>query len=229
MNSLVHVAPGRVTPKGACYYILYLEHMHSFLIAGRGENIVEKEIDNLMSNLKAKRLDFEFRKIQDVRELNSFTQLQIDKPTAIVLRGVDSATHEALNAFLKNLEEPQINLYYILTASSLHRLLPTVVSRCHVIRIKSPDKQGANRETQTFFESTIGERINHIASIKERDVAVKYMEGVIESLHNQINSDGSDYLKLAHTLKLADTTRRNLIANGNVQLQLTNFVVNSSI
>lgn len=50
---------------------------------------------------------------------------------------IDSAqflTHEAANALLKILEEPPRDTVIILTASKVHELLPTIVSRCQQIR-----------------------------------------------------------------------------------------------
>ena len=46
------------------------------------------------------------------------------------------ATTQAMNALLKTLEEPQDKVVLLLTADSLESLLPTIVSRCEVIRLR---------------------------------------------------------------------------------------------
>jgi DNA polymerase-3 subunit delta' len=45
-------------------------------------------------------------------------------------------TTEAANALLKTLEEPSDKVVLLLTASTLESLLPTIVSRCEVIRLR---------------------------------------------------------------------------------------------
>ncbi len=46
------------------------------------------------------------------------------------------ATEEASNALLKTLEEPAEKVILLLTADALESLLPTIVSRCEVIRLR---------------------------------------------------------------------------------------------
>ncbi|KKT66200.1 MAG: hypothetical protein UW61_C0030G0002 [Candidatus Curtissbacteria bacterium GW2011_GWC1_44_33] len=174
--------------------------MHAFLIEGEGETL-EKEIAALVKNLKVKLFVYPVAKIEDVRSLNSFIRLELSTPTAILIRGVDEATDEALNAFLKNLEEPQANLYFILTAASHHRVLPTVVSRCQIVRTINVQTSLSGRKLATdFLKKSVGEKISFVEPIK-------------------------DYGILARGLKAAQLTRERLKANGNVTLQLANMVI----
>ena len=109
--------------------------MHAFLIVGgeTGENI-----KTLVKKLRAKPIEFSVSKVEDVRELNSFTSLLVASPQAIILRNIENSTSEALNALLKNLEEPAENIFYILTCQNLSQVLPTIVSRCEIVKIKNP-------------------------------------------------------------------------------------------
>ncbi len=52
----------------------------------------------------------------------------------IIIRDAHKLRDEAANAFLKTLEEPNPNTSFILTTSNLNALLPTIVSRCQVVR-----------------------------------------------------------------------------------------------
>jgi len=54
---------------------------------------------------------------------------------ALLLRFED-ANPQASNALLKTLEEPPDNVIIMITAESAERLLPTIVSRCEVIRLR---------------------------------------------------------------------------------------------
>jgi len=54
---------------------------------------------------------------------------------ALMLR-FEEANPQASNALLKTLEEPPENVIILITAESAERLLPTIVSRCEVIRLR---------------------------------------------------------------------------------------------
>ncbi len=51
-----------------------------------------------------------------------------------IIDGIDGFTREAANSFLKTLEEPQKNTLIILTSSNWQAVLPTIVSRCQLIK-----------------------------------------------------------------------------------------------
>jgi DNA polymerase-3 subunit delta' len=53
-----------------------------------------------------------------------------------ILQRFEEANRQAANALLKTLEEPPRQVVIILTAVSTDRLLPTIVSRCEVIRLR---------------------------------------------------------------------------------------------
>lgn len=66
----------------------------------------------------------------------SFKPYEGKKKVAII-SGVEDMTDEAVNAFLKTLEEPPGETVIILITSNLHSLLPTVISRCQVIKFNT--------------------------------------------------------------------------------------------
>ncbi len=53
-----------------------------------------------------------------------------------IIRGADTMTPEAANAFLKTLEEPPADTILMLTAADQARLLPTIVSRCQTVTLR---------------------------------------------------------------------------------------------
>lgn len=199
--------------------------MHAFLIEGVGEPL-EKEIAALAKNLKAKLFTYPVSKIEDVRALNSFISLRLSTPTAILIRGVDEATDEALNAFLKNLEEPQENLYFILTAASHHKVLPTVVSRCQIVKTISTQASQEDRKlAMDFLKKSAGEKISFLEAIRDRESATEFVSELSLGLHELLREGESDYGVLARGLRATELTRKRLKANGNVTLQLTNLVI----
>jgi DNA polymerase-3 subunit delta' len=62
------------------------------------------------------------------------------------------ATDQAANALLKTLEEPPDRVILLLTADAPEGLLPTIVSRCEVIRLRPAPIESA----RTFLESEMG-------------------------------------------------------------------------
>lgn len=197
--------------------------MHAYLIVGRN---TEKKIEELSKKLKVKIFEYPLTKIKDVRELGNFTKLAIDKPTAILIKEIDTASIEALNAFLKNLEEPQENLFYILTATSTKNLPATIVSRCQVIRtIGEKRKAKSDKSADSFLKKSIPEKLLFTSKIRKRDEAIEFVENVVFSCHQRLLKTTNEYLKLAKIVKSASQTLNRLRANGNVQLQLTNLVL----
>lgn len=200
--------------------------MHAFLIEGGNQEQISTTIDGLLKNLKVKKLEFPLAKIDDTRALNSFLKLRVTAPTAIIINSIEKATDEAANAFLKNLEEPQEDLYYILTTESTHSLLPTIVSRCQVIKIVhgSPSKK-ANRVSK-FLEMTTGEKLVYLDQIKDRDEAKLFARDLINYFHSSIHLEKDNLADTADNIELSQKILRALESNGNVSLQLTNLAIN---
>lgn len=198
--------------------------MHAYLIiANREQGTGESE--KLIKKLGIKRLDFVVKKIADVRELGKFTKLKLSEKTAIVISDFDEVGEEAQNAFLKALEEPQENLIYILTAQNLDNVLPTIISRCEVIQVSSGKYQVTREEAEKvkeFVDASIGDKLRITAKITKRDEAIEFMNNLIIVGHELFLKEA----ELGLFLGEAGKTLAALKANGNVQLQLTNFVVN---
>lgn len=207
--------------------------MHAYLIigqnscpAGRRANL-KSQSEKLAKKLKAKILEFPLAKIEDARRLKLFTSLKITSPTAIYIDSIDLATEEALNAFLKSLEEPQENLYYILTANSLAAVLPTITSRCQIIKITNNSQLIINNEnTEKFMNLSVGGKLAYCDKIKDREEAKTFINEIIQKLHfDLLNRDGNRQ-KIAKNLEIAVKTLNNLKLNGNTGLQLTNLIIN---
>jgi len=201
--------------------------MHAFLLIGSNHQETENEIEKLLKKLKVKPMEYPLVKIKDVRELSSFTNLSVSKPTGILIKNIDSASIEALNAFLKNLEEPQENIYYILTALSVNNLPSTIISRCQVIKIKGKKelKTKDKKELSAFEKENKVGQLQKTSKIWNRQDAIIFIENYILYIHSLILKTKDKHRSLAKNIRRANTTLNNLKANGNVQLQLTNFVL----
>lgn len=58
-----------------------------------------------------------------------------------VLHLVENMTEEAVNSVLKFLEEPGSNIYAFLTTNNENNVLPTIISRCQLMRLKMVDRK----------------------------------------------------------------------------------------
>jgi len=83
------------------------------------------------------------RGIDDIRALkDSVVSLPFDSEKKMyIIDEVHMLTKEAFNALLKTLEEPPSHVVFVLATTELHKILPTVVSRCQSFVFKSPTQK----------------------------------------------------------------------------------------
>ncbi len=82
--------------------------------------------------------------IDEVRSLHNFTSLKTpgNQPIrrVIIIEELQTMTNEAQNAYLKLLEEPPRDTVFIMAASDMNPLLPTVLSRTRKVVVSPPDR-----------------------------------------------------------------------------------------
>lgn len=178
--------------------------MHAFLL-------INSDPVEFAKKESAKVIPFILQKIEDSKELKKITKFKFNEKTAIVIENIDSATTEAANAFLKNLEEPNQNLIYILTAKIQENVLPTIISRCEIVRSSFAIKSQINNKQSSITAINYKEALN----IKERDEAIGFVENLI-----YFDKQKNNFKNMENYLN----TIKNLKLNGNVSLQLLNLV-----
>lgn len=79
--------------------------------------------------------------VDQIRRMQTrlFTRPTLGSRRAIVIDAADDLEKGAVNALLKSLEEPPEGTFFLLIAHQLGRLLPTVRSRCQILRFPSLD------------------------------------------------------------------------------------------
>lgn len=203
--------------------------MHAYLIVSTNQEATDHTLKQLITQVKALRMDFTLTKIDEVRRLTNFVRLTITQPTAVVISDINQASLQAQNAFLKQLEEPQPNLYYLLTATNLYQLAPTIVSRCRVIKLPTIPKT-PSQPLQGFPRLSLGQKLQAISQVRRRDEALEYTSALLETYHRQlIKPAGFDQIKTAsRNLELINQCYGNLKGNGNIFLHLANLAINLS-
>jgi len=83
------------------------------------------------------------RGIDDIRQLREGVRsLPFASPYKMyIIDEVHMLTKEAFNALLKTLEEPPAHVIFVLATTELHKVLPTVISRCQSFVFRSPTQQ----------------------------------------------------------------------------------------
>jgi DNA polymerase-3 subunit delta' len=131
-------------------------------------------------------------KIDDIRALVGRISL---KPFSAafqvaVIDGADRLTEEAANSLLKALEEPADRTRFLLTTSRLSFCLPTVVSRCQVIRCQGPAREPEvlampAESPAAFLQQPLPEG---------RDETARLLEGMIGRLRGTALAQGAEGL-----------------------------------
>lgn len=92
---------------------------------------------------------FELARSIRIAQIRAMQQRLTTRPTAgerraIIVDPADDLERNAANALLKNLEEPPVGTVFLLVAHQPSRLLPTIRSRCRMLRFPAlPDAQVA--------------------------------------------------------------------------------------
>lgn len=130
-----------------------------------------------------------------------------------VIRAADMLNVSSANAFLKTLEEPPANVTIILLAHTLEPVLPTLVSRCVVVRFRSlpredmimrlVERTGASREEALIALAATGSVLGQASSYILSPARRASREEVIRIFFDLQNLDGAEVLEAASALLIA--------------------------
>lgn len=127
----------------------------------------------------------------------------------VIVDGAESLTSQASNALLKSLEEPPPLSTFILVADSPSRLLPTVVSRCRIVRFGAlPIEVAAKllaREGQMdlaearSIASAVGGSVGRALGDERDHFAVEMRAQVLDEMLRVVNTKGAEPIDVAET------------------------------
>lgn len=89
-----------------------------------------------------------------LKQMNQ-TSLEKKSPKILVILNLENANKQSLNSLLKFIEEPPQKTFIILTTNYWAKILPTIKSRCQIIKLKLPRYEDltftlANKYPQTY-------------------------------------------------------------------------------
>ncbi len=195
--------------------------MHAYILIGGSKEEISQKAKSLSSG---KIIPFEVKKIDQARQLKKLTSVTLDT-TTILITGLDEASIDAQNAILKTLEEPGSEIVYMLWVSRIARLLPTVISRCQIVKLSDPHRTGNTLKIDAFLIGGLGKRFIEIENYKKREDAIDFVCDLIIVLREKMYGS-TDKAVWAAKLKSANDTYQYLHLNANVMLALSALCIN---
>ena len=159
--------------------------------------------------------------IEQIKEIVRETAIYQPYKRIYVLENFNLSSQEAQNAFLKTLEENKNNIQFILTALSIHQLLPTIISRVKVINLNKNIKLQIDKEIEKIFEDFIKNNSMDILNLNEINIrsktkALELLNQIIVFFRNRIHKDKNAIIILKKILSI-----KPLLENNNLNPQLT--------
>ena len=132
----------------------------------------------------------EARKIRDFFSIKPYS----GKGRGVVLENASALTPDAQNALLKTIEELPASALLILCAKSDAGFLPTVLSRCEILRVKSQELRVKNeyqQDIERLLQSNTSERFEYIEKLKERE---EFFKALVKYFHKNL-PDNPEFVK----------------------------------
>ncbi len=199
--------------------------MISHLLISEKKRVTDKYVKN---NLLGKNdLFFEMTpatkkySIAEVKQVLSEIKIYNSQKRIFYFPSFDASSLEAQNALLKVLEEPPENVLFVLTSSSISRLLPTIVSRTKVIRLgKAPEPAP---DDKTFAALNLYVEKGNLSSLdfnvfscKTAGEAIAHLDQIALFFRKSVGSNIHSPAIIKEILRL-----RALLENNNITPQMT--------
>lgn len=210
--------------------------MQSVIFVSQNPQTIDEYITKLtttwsISPFDIQKIQEETLGIEQVRNLQKNLYLAPYKGTykLLCLYNADTLTSEAQNALLKVLEEPPVHTFFLLIAKTEEAFLPTVLSRCTVVKEKKEATPISDEEKAIISEDVailLGQDIAPkllLAEKKsdEKNNTTKWLEDLINVAHQELLTDDDPHkaqllislLKTSEILTRYSVNKRLLLEN----------------
>lgn len=167
------------------------------------DNYSDPDLDIIKSDKTIKKSE-----IEEIIE-KSFSKPFHKRQKVVIIDDFDKVTVEGQNTLLKTLEEPEDYLILILISSNFKKVLPTIVSRCRILKFREIDVERIERLLISHSMSEKNAKLFSKLSHGNVSLALKYAqdpsmiqlrEDLIEILDSAIRKGGyifgkKDFLK----------------------------------
>ena len=129
--------------------------------------------------------------IDDIREINRFlAQTSYNGGwRVVIIDTADDMNRAAANGVLKTLEEPPEKTLFILISNSSGRLLPTIRSRCHLIKFRPLDYDNMEKALHHIL-------VNQLPQTSELDAIIAESEGSVRKAALLICYGGMEIIRV---------------------------------
>lgn len=148
---------------------------------------------------------------------------------AIILEDAQTLTLEAQNALLKILEEPPIHALFFLSTSSIDQFLPTILSRCSLVRLQENPQEiteetiaALEKDMKLLLSASISQRLALAEKIaSQKDTTSIWLKQIILYLRTKMLANLESSISLTTTLnKLQEAYRLITTTNANARVVL---------
>ncbi len=208
--------------------------MNNIILVGKDKKIIQNYLNGYReSHHVAQNGIIEFNPesgqltMAEVRKLLELTSRSFAKRTVFVVWEFGTAKDLVQNIFLKTLEEHQDNLGFILVAGSAGGILPTILSRCQIIRVPEPPRPPEARSKAEMDETvrllktrqTLASSVLRFKKGEKKEAALYFLDSFIGYGYFALLERPDDRW-LAERLRRA-LEARNLIENNTLDPELT--------
>ncbi|MFA5871677.1 MAG: hypothetical protein WC858_03040 [Parcubacteria group bacterium] len=165
-NSYLFSGPAGTGKENAAFYFIQkvsgTKNVPEFMTKVEAKNhpdvlIVEPVVEEKKGKIREKEIGIS--QIRTAQERLKYFPYEL-KQKFCVIKKAEKMNREAANALLKSLEEPTSDTYFILLVSSVESILPTIVSRCAVLRFSSVSRAEFFKWSQTQnIQENVAEKI----------------------------------------------------------------------
>lgn len=167
--------------------------------------------------------------IEQIRDLRKNLRVTTKINRFIVIVTFDSATVEAQNAMLKMLEESSLDNQFVLLVQNLEFVLPTIRSRCKIIKIydKTRDLNLLSTEFDGIVDLLCDSPATSLFTLsqlqaKDRSSAVTTLYTLLKSLRKRVVRNDINALRL--TKKIFEILPQLQFGNMNHQLAIDSLI-----
>lgn len=163
-------------------------------------------------------------KAEAIRELIHRINLSSSKGRLAVIYGAEKLNQSSGNLLLKTLEEPPPNSVIILVSSNL-AVLPTLKSRCRLIRVGGEEmvRPDQNSNLMTVLAKDFAGFSAEADKIAKEDRALGFLEDLEQYLRQKLIRE--QHKRSIETIKAIEKTKKAIKSNANTRLLLENLYI----
>lgn len=153
----------------------------------------DPDLDIIKSDVSIKKME-----IEEIIE-KSFSKPFSKRHKVVIIDDFDKVTVEGQNAFLKTLEEPMEYLIIILVVSNFKKVLPTITSRCKILKFREIDEdrieklllfQGASDANAKLFARLSHGNVSLALKYAKDPYMIQIREDLIQIIDSVIRKSG---------------------------------------